>query len=100
MRTGDDLIPKAVRNHREVDPVLIPTVPKVRELIPGSGIWEPVDETGKVYPAPVFLVDPKFTKEMPEEQKTFFEDNDFGGYLMPVVPTKWPILHPKVQQFF
>lgn len=61
-RTGDELIPLAERNKRTPDPVLL-KMPKFRELIPGSGIYEPVEENYVKMKAPIFLVDPKFTKD-------------------------------------
>lgn len=95
-RTGDELILKSERNKRTPDPVLAKR-PKMRELIPGSGIMEPIEENYVKRPNPIFLVDPKFTKNMKEEEKVFFEDNDFGGFMTPEVPSKWPIVSNEVQ---
>lgn len=70
--------------------------PKTRELIPGSGIFEPIEENYMKYPAPIFLVDPKFTEKMKEEEKVLFEDHDFGGFQEPVVSSKFPIVSKDV----
>lgn len=78
-RTGDELIPSAQKKDREPDRILA-VMPQVQELIPGSGIWEPIDPTGKVFLNPIFLVDPKFTEDLKEKEKMLFEDNDYGGY--------------------
>ncbi len=74
--------------------------PSVKPLFPGSNDYEPIDPTNKKFKAPVFLVDPKFTKTLKKEEKTTFEDNDFGGWEMPVNPTKWPYVNEHVQKLF
>ena len=100
-RMGDELIPKAERERRaaERDPVLA-RAPRVRPLFQGSYDVEPIDPSGKVFPSPVFLVDPKFTKDMKEEEKVIFEGHDLGGYKEPRVGSTWPIIKTQVQKYF
>ena len=100
-RTGDELIPKAVRNKQAAikDPVLA-LQPQVKPLFPGSRDMEPIDPKNKKFKSPVFLVDPKFTKEMKDDDKMLFEDNDHGGFKQPVVQSTWPIIRTEVQKFF
>ena len=74
--------------------------PSVKPLFPGSKDYEPIDPTNKKFKAPVFLVDPKFTKTLKKEEKTTFEDNDFGDWEMPVNPTKWPYANEHIQKLF
>ena len=56
----------------------------------------PVDSKRKIK-SPVFLVDPKFTKKMKEEEKECFEGNDNAGFEEPANPTKWPHVRPEIQ---
>ena len=81
------------------DPVLAKR-PDVKPLYPGSTDYEPIDPSNKKFKSPVFLVDPKFTKDLPKEEKTLFTDNDHGGWRQPVSASKWPLICDEVQQFF
>jgi len=83
----------------EKDPILAKR-PDVRPLFPGSSDYEPIDHSGKVFKSPVFLVDPKFTKDLPKEEKTLFTDNDHGGWKQPVSQSAWPLISDEVQSFF
>lgn len=74
--------------------------PDVKPLFYGSKDYEPIDYTKKKFKSPVFLVDPKFTDELKDEEKTCFLDNDFGGWRVPVNPSKWPYVKFEVQDYF
>lgn len=81
------------------DPVLAKR-PDVKPLFHGSKDYEPIDHSKKVFKSPVFLVDPKFTEELEEEEQTCFRDNDFGGWRVPVNPSRWPYVRFEVQDYF
>lgn len=76
----------------EKDPVLA-LRPNVRPLFPGSHDFEPIDPSNKKFKSPVFLVDPKFTKDLKPEEKVLFTDNDHGGWRQPVSQSVWPLIN-------
>ena len=98
---GDELIPLAVRRRQAAikDPVLA-VKPEVRPLFDGEEIMEPIDPNNKVFQSPVFLVDPNFTKNLKNEDKVLFTDNDLGGHKEPIVQSKFPIVHEDIMNFF
>lgn len=94
----DDYVPLKVRNAQAaIRDDYIAKIPDVRPLFRGSYIQEPIDN--KKYLAPVFLVEPEFT-ERQGGKSAVFKDNDFGGFRLPVAPSKWPIIVKEVQDFF
>ena len=78
-----DHIPKAVLNAQKAirDPVMA-KIPDIKILnIPGhQHVYIPIEPATRVYKSPVFLVDPKFTNDMKEEDKVCYEDNDHAGH--------------------
>ena len=100
-RMGDELIPKKVRDAKAAkkDDILA-TIPDVRPLEASPHDHEPIDPKNKVFKSPVFLVDPKFTMDMKEEDRVDFHGHDFGGHKQPHVDPKWPIVQKEVKSFF
>lgn len=94
---GDELIPKKEREARAAkkDEVLA-EIPDVRPLEASPHDHEPIDPKKKKFKSPVFLVDPKFTMEMKEEDRVDFHGHDFAGFKQPKVEPVWPIVKKPV----
>ena len=96
-----DHIPKKERNRiAAIRDEILAYQPDYKPLFEGSDIMEPVDYATRKFQAPVFLVDPKFTRRQKPEEKVVFTDNDHAGHNEPVSHSKWPLIEAPVKEFF
>ena len=101
IREGDELIlkkdrqaAKAVRDEKLGD------TPKTEPFHMNPKDRVPIEPKDRVFQAPVFLVDPMFTKDKKDEEIVVFRDNDWAGWKQPRVLSHFPIVKKEVQDFF
>merc|ERR1712003_533966 len=88
-----DHIPKKERNRiAAIRDEIVAYEPDYKPLFEGSDIMEPVDYTQRTFKAPVFLVDPMFTRKQKPEEVQVFRDSDHAGHNEPVSHSKFPLI--------
>jgi len=98
---GEELIPLSVRMRQAAikDPVL-GLRPELYQPWEGATFYVPVDHAQKKFLSPVFIVDPEFNGDTPEEYGHLFIDNDHGGWKKPLIQSTFPIISKQAQEFF